>query len=156
LKSTLTRAHPPTPPRVHVNVPRGAGVRARAGDIGEDLIVPYKDPQQQRDYHRDYARLRRTPVCQTPGTTPLPSEFRLRTANDVIELLAEQIDAVRQDADVGTVERARTIGYLLGLALKAVETADLTDRLEAMERVLKGRKEGEACNEKGWPANTIS
>lgn len=55
-----------------------------------------------------------------------------------------------------TIERARTICYLAGIALKAIETADLTERLEAMERVLKERKEGSACDEQGWPGNTIN
>jgi hypothetical protein len=120
--------------------------------------MPYKDPQQQREYHREYARLRRTPVCQTPVQTQLPSEFRLKTARDVLELLSEQIDAVRHEPGAGTLEKARVIGYLGGIALRAVETADLADRIEAVERVLKTRKEDGSCGskEQAWPGNTIN
>jgi len=38
------------------------------------------------------------------------------------------------------LEKARTIGYLCGIALKAVETVNIEARLEALEQVLKERK----------------
>lgn len=102
--------------------------------------MPYKDPEKRRLYHREYARLRRAGTNQTPCQTRLPSEFRLQTAQDVIDLLAEQIAAVKQDQEAKTLEKARTIGYLLTIALKAIETADLEARIEALERVLGERK----------------
>src|SRR5689334_17244650 len=52
--------------------------------------MPYADPQQARDYQRDYRRLRRAGDCTTPGTAPVPTAFRLKTAQDVIDLLEEQ------------------------------------------------------------------
>jgi hypothetical protein len=64
----------------------------------------------------------------------------LKTARDVLALLEEQIDAVRGEPDAGTLEKARTIGFLAGVALRAVEVADLSARVEAVERVLKGRR----------------
>jgi hypothetical protein len=118
--------------------------------------MPYNDPQKRRDYSREYARLHRGGVCQTPSQTQLPAEFRLKTARDVLDLIAEQVQAVRAEQEAGTLEKARTIGYLAGIALKAVEVADLADRLEAVEKVLKGRKDSESCNEQDWPANTIN
>ena len=36
-------------------------------------------------------------------------------------------------------ERARCVGYLAGVLLRAVEAAELTARLEALEGELKGR-----------------
>jgi hypothetical protein len=39
------------------------------------------------------------------------------------------------------VPRARTIGYLAGIARKAIETGHLAARLEMLEAVLKQRKE---------------
>ncbi len=59
-------------------------------------------------------------------------------------LLEEQVAAVRRDPEVGTVEKARAIGELARLALKAVEAADLAGRVEALEAVLKGRKTDES------------
>lgn len=102
--------------------------------------MPFKDPEKRRLYHREYARLRRVGINQTPGQTPLPLEFRLKTAQDVLALLEEQINAVRDDKEAGTLEKARVIGYLAGIALKAVETADLEARIEALERILGERR----------------
>jgi hypothetical protein len=101
--------------------------------------VPYRDDDRQRAYKREWARIQRAGECGTPGGT-LPLPFRLQTARDVVALLEEQIVAVRADAEARTLEKARTIGYLAGVALKAVETADLAGRLEALESVLKGRR----------------
>jgi len=64
----------------------------------------------------------------------------LKTARDVLALLEEQINAVRNEPEAGTLEKARTVGYLAGIALKAVEVADLSARVEAVERVLRGRR----------------
>jgi hypothetical protein len=97
-----------------------------------------------RAYQREYQRLRKAGLKQTPAKTPVPLEFRLQTAQDVIDLLAEQIAAVKQDEEAGTLEKARTIGYLLTIALKAIETADLEARIEALERVLGERRAASA------------
>ena len=119
--------------------------------------MPYRDREKQRAYQREYSRSRRLPagVCQTPARTPIPPEFRLQTARDVLDLLTEQIQAVRADAKAGTLERARCVGYLAGIALKAVETADMAERVEALERVLKTRKEQGSCPaDSDWPRIT--
>ena len=79
---------------------------------------------------------------QTVGQPLIPLPIRLKTARDVLALLEEQINAVREEPEAGTLEKARTTGYLASIALKAVEVADLSARVEAMERVLKGRKVG--------------
>ena len=105
--------------------------------------MPFSDPEQARNYQRDYRRLRRGgDSCTTPGTTPIPLPFRLQTAADVIDLLEEQIAAVRADAEAGTLEKARTIGYLAGIALKAIDAGNLAARIEALETVLKQRNGG--------------
>jgi hypothetical protein len=104
--------------------------------------VPYADPDKARGYQRDYRRLRRSgEPCTTPRTTLLPTEFRLKTAADVLALLAEQFAAVRAEGEAGTLEKARTLGYLATVALRAIEAGDLAVRLEALEAVLKLRKE---------------
>ncbi len=102
--------------------------------------MPYSDPERARGYQREYRRLRRGgDGSTTPGTTPVPLPFRLQTAADVIDLLEEQIEAVRAEGEAGTLEKARTIGYLAGIALKAIEAGNLAGRLEALEAVLKER-----------------
>ena len=79
---------------------------------------------------------------QTASQTLIPLPMRLRTARDVLALIEEQINAVREEPEAGTLEKARAVGYLAGIALKAVEVADLSARVEAVERVLKRRKAG--------------
>ena len=101
--------------------------------------MPFADPERQRTYQRDYKRLRRAGGSQTPGQSRLPVEFRLKTAADVLALLDEQVAAVRQDASLGSVERAKAVGYLAGIALRAIEAGDVAARLEALESILKSR-----------------
>jgi hypothetical protein len=103
--------------------------------------MPFADPDKARDYQREYRRLRRAgEPCTTPCTAPLPAEFRLRTAADVLAVLEEQVAAVRSDPHAGPLERARTVGYLAGVTLKAIEAGNLAARLEALEAVLKARE----------------
>jgi hypothetical protein len=104
--------------------------------------MPYKDPEKQQAYQREYKRMQRAGSGQTPGQTLIPLPFRLKTARDILALIEEQVNAIRDEPEAGTLEKARTIGYLAGIALKAVEVADLSARLEAVERVLKRRKAG--------------
>lgn len=104
--------------------------------------MPYKSEVQARDYQREYRRLRRAGDDRTtPGTSPVPVAFRLQTAQDVIDLLQEQVAAVRAETKAGALEKARTVGYLAGIALKAIEAGNVAARLEALEAVLKQRKD---------------
>ena len=63
---------------------------------------------------------------------------------DVRDLLKEQVDAVMKDPELTTAQKARCVGFLLRITLRAIEIGDLAARLEAMEAVLKIRKNGEA------------
>jgi hypothetical protein len=102
--------------------------------------MPFRDPDKARDYQREYRRTRRAgDSCTTPGTTPLPLPFRLKTAADVLQLLEEQVEAVRGEQEAGILEKARAIGYLAGVALKAIEAGTLAARIEMLETILKQR-----------------
>ena len=101
--------------------------------------MPFADPEKTRSYQRDYQRLQRAGGCQTPGQTRLPVEFRLQTAADVLALLDEQVAAVRQAASLGSVERAKGVGSLAGIALRAIDAGDVAARVEALESILKSR-----------------
>jgi len=57
----------------------------------------------------------------------------------VLAPLAEQIGAIRADPRAGALDKARAVGYLATVALKAIEAGDLAARFEALERVLKQR-----------------
>ena len=101
--------------------------------------MPISDPERSRTYQREYKRLVRSGSSLTPGQALVPAEFRLQTASDVLAMLGEQAEAVLNDADLGTIERARTIGFLADKLLKAIELGNLAGRLEALESALKTR-----------------
>jgi len=65
---------------------------------------------------------------------------RLQTAQDVIDLLQEQMEAIRHEALAGTLEKARALSYLAGQARQAIETGTLAARLEALEQILAQRQ----------------
>ena len=104
--------------------------------------MPYADPDRARAYFRGYRRIRRGgDGCSTPVHPVVSPEFRLETAGDVIALIENQVQAVLDDADAGALEKARTVGYLASISLKAIECGNLTARLEALEASLKKRAE---------------
>jgi hypothetical protein len=72
---------------------------------------------------------------------PAPAPRPLRTADDVVALLHEQVEAARADGAAAPLERARVIGQLAGQARRAIETARIESRLEALHAVLLGRKD---------------
>ncbi len=100
--------------------------------------MPYKDPEAARAYQRDRKRIERV-GGSTTHVQPVPLPFRLKTAADVIGLIEEQVGAVRAEPLATTLEKARTIGFLAGVALRAIEAGDMAARLEALEAVLKAR-----------------
>ena len=71
---------------------------------------------------------------------------------DVLALLGEQVNEVRADPFADPSERARTLGLLASLALRAMDSRDLAARLEAVERVLKLRRNQEREDSKGRKA----
>jgi hypothetical protein len=71
------------------------------------------------------------------GGPPAPQP--LRGIGDIVRLLHEQVEAVRADGAATPLEQARVLGYLAGLARKAIETGELAARLEILEAVLKQR-----------------
>jgi P27 family predicted phage terminase small subunit len=76
---------------------------------------------------------------ELPLPTPKPP-----TAADVRDLLKEQVDAVMKDTELTTLEKARCVASLGRVTLRAIEDGDTAARLEALEAVLKTRKNEEA------------
>lgn len=107
--------------------------------------MPYRDPEQRRQYQRAYQRARRAqangrrtlPASSTPASEALAA-LRIRTAHDVLVLLEEQLNLVRADTRIGVLERARVVGNLATVLLRAVETADIEDRIAALEAAAAG------------------
>jgi len=103
--------------------------------------MPYKDPEQARAYQRERKRIERAGERTTPRTTLItPIPFRLKTAHDVLALLEEQVGAVRAAEDATTLEKARTVGFLAGIALRAIETGDLAAKVEIVMAEMQQRR----------------
>lgn len=95
-------------------------------------------PPQHRDHRRRAGDSRS--IC--PPAPAVPSATRLRTAADVLAVVEEQVGHVRASGEIGPVERARAVGFLLGIALRAIEAGDVAARVEALEAVLRDRGKG--------------
>ena len=78
--------------------------------------------------------------CDAPQASKPPPR-RLQTVQDVLELLHEQVEAVRAAPWTGPLDKARVIAYLAGVARKTIENGVLAARVEALEAVLGQRKE---------------
>jgi hypothetical protein len=59
-------------------------------------------------------------------------------------LLEQWAAAVRADPWAGATQKARAVGYLVGIALKAIEVGNLANCIELLEAVLKQRPAGGA------------
>ena len=67
-----------------------------------------------------------------------PGPVHLVAVADVIRLVERAVNDLLGLEN--SVQRARTLGYLGGVAIKALEVGNLDERVTALERVLKGRQ----------------
>ncbi len=102
--------------------------------------MPYVNLEQRREYDRNYKRQQRTGLRIDNASNLINPQIRIRTAQDVLILLEETINQVKAET-TDTLIKARCIGFLASITLKAVETANLEGRLEALEETLKLRRE---------------
>jgi len=105
--------------------------------------MPYKDPEMKRAYNREYKRMLRG--CQTQSQTlqTLKVEYRIKNAKDVLELLErtiKEVENLRCESNGEVLSKARTIGFLAGYLLKAIEIGELEQRISSLEEILKIRK----------------
>ena len=101
--------------------------------------MPYADQDRQRAAKAEHARRKRASGMEpNRGTVSklVSQEIKLRTAADVLAVIAGQVAAVLADGELGTAERARTIATLAGVSLRAIEAGDLAERLESVENIL--------------------
>ena len=105
--------------------------------------MPYKDPDTRRTYDRVYKRQEReanaSATHPTPRLSPEFEEVRLGAAVDILAVLAEQIRLLREAEDKPH-ETAKVIGYLCSVALRAIETVQVSERVTAIEHVLRSRR----------------
>jgi len=67
--------------------------------------VPYRDPEKQRAYKREWKRLQ-IAGGGTPGGTVIPFPFKIRNAQDILSLLAKHVEAVEDAEEAGTPAHA--------------------------------------------------
>jgi hypothetical protein len=100
--------------------------------------MPYKDPEKRREYHRNYQRQRRAGVqAEQDGQTLNLDGIKYSTAEEVLSLLSETLTAVKNSKH-DVLQKARVIGYVAAITLKAVEVAELEKRLNELEIIVKG------------------
>ena len=92
--------------------------------------MSYKDKNKQAEYQREWQRMKKAGTNKTPGRTLNPSD--IKTAQGLLDTLADTIGEVAA-AEADPLMRARCLGYLIAIGLKAVETADLESRITKLE-----------------------
>jgi len=93
--------------------------------------MPYKDPEKQKEYQREWQRMKKAGESGKPSIRTLNPE-EIRTAQGLRDLLSEVISEVRE-TNGDTFIKARLVGYLVSIGIKAVETADHEERLSNLE-----------------------
>lgn len=66
-------------------------------------------------------------------------ERRIVTATHIRQLLAEQINILRNDEELDNIDRARAIAYLSNVSLTAIKEGDLEERIALLEDNLRLR-----------------
>jgi hypothetical protein len=95
--------------------------------------MPYKDPEKQKQYQREWQRQRRAGETVGFKVLRVSSPEQVKTAQGLLSVLTTK--------EGDTFIRVRTAGYLISIGLKAVEVADLEARLTNLEnQVLRGKK----------------
>ncbi len=71
--------------------------------------------------------------------TPFSASYRIRKAQDLLCVVEDAINAVPMDDLSTPLQKARALGYLVGIGIRVVESANLEQRIEALEQVLAER-----------------
>jgi hypothetical protein len=79
-----------------------------------------------------------------PGADHPPA---VKTPADIRRLLADQISQLTANPDLDPLRKARLLTQLAGVTLRAMEIESLDGRVEAIETVLRRRKERAARKE---------
>jgi len=100
--------------------------------------MPYKDPERQKEYQRQWQRSRRAGESRGFKVIRVSSPEEIRTANTLLTVLAGLIKEVLETKEGDVFMRSRTAGYLISIGLRAVEVADLESRITNLENKIIG------------------
>lgn len=109
------------------------GTRCQANAVTGSKFCFFHDPNKAKD--RADAR-KRGGQCGKAAILPITTpDHRIKTANDIADLLAETINQVRK----GEVDPkvANAVGYLSGVFLKAIDQGKIEDRLASLETIVQ-------------------
>ena len=95
--------------------------------------MPFRDVEDRRAYQREWTRARRSGLSDAASTRLSPTPEDQASAAALLGLLWAQLAMVR-DSNADPLARARCIGYLAAVTLRATETASLEARLAALEQ----------------------
>lgn len=96
--------------------------------------MPYKDENERREYQRKYKRKQREGESQDKKRQT--EKIRIKTISDIQYILSKCINEV-WNSDTELLVKVRTIGYLSGHCMKAIETGDIESRLQEIEKELE-------------------
>ena len=103
--------------------------------------MPYRDPEKQKEYQRQWQRSHRASKIEGFKVLRVSSPEEVRTAQGLLSVLGSLIGEILTTKQGDIFMKARTAGYLISIGLKAVEVADLEARLTSLEnKVLGGKK----------------
>lgn len=66
---------------------------------------------------------------------------RIKTPQQVRQLIVEQINALRRDKELDTNTRARSIGYLSNIALTAIRDGETEEKIRDLQQELEAVKD---------------
>jgi len=99
----------------------------------------HHDPRRAAERSQARRKGGRARHGRTLGPVGVAPTFPLDTMADVTALLQHTINQALQLEN--SIARARTLGYLAGLLIKALDIASLEERVLLLERVLQSREE---------------
>jgi hypothetical protein len=112
---------------------KGDGASCQAMVMEGDIYCFFHHPGKAGE--REAAQRRGGEGNRAPVLPPDPSDFLLKSSQDVLEFLTTVINQVFRK-EIGTKE-ATAIGYLVGIVQKALAARDFEERLAAVEAMIK-------------------
>ena len=99
--------------------------------------MPYSDPEKQREYKRNWQREKRERDRQERAEG---AGTQLQSPDDVLEVIEEQVDALRRDRRLRSTERAKAIALLTAQSLKVIEARDVGRKVAGIASVVSRRE----------------
>lgn len=101
--------------------------------------MPYKDPTKKKEYQRQYMRQQRSGSSEGAKNKTMLDPDQLETAQGLFAVLRHAIiDAANSKMDPAV--KGRLIGYLVNVGFKGLELTDFEERLQVLEKDIKGAK----------------